>query len=394
MGIRYDQALVLETALMRREMKKARMTLRPFAVIYERGHASREPIAVTQIDVVTPRRGNADRAIGALNTLAFWGLALALCAILGLRPIGDLWDDSNYLQAFQPTRFTSTNWYHYLIDEPLWSALTQLLGSFLDPVTSYRVVLFSSPAIFFLSANRIAGGDWLRVRWHSWMILAAFVLDTSIGARLYISAIRQGFATSTFLLVAALGWPIIGALAAGMIHTSLLVSAAVVGIANSARRYPALAGVLIVAIGLWGVATFLGLSPTLDDDFDLGRRTGVYTGVTGLNLLGDVVTGSIWTITLLLLQKTPSLWRTAAMVFVPVALVLAMANGGFERLFLDVDVFLLLAIACAIRTPQARLAGLVWLSASVALALWEASKGLDIRDSWLGQWKLALALKF
>jgi hypothetical protein len=299
------------------------------------------------------------------------------------------WDDPNYLRAFEGVNLNTPDWYHWLIEEPGWALLTTALSP-LGPDAAYRVVLFASPLAFVLSANKIAGGRWLAVGVHSWLILAALVLVSSLGTAMYVGAIRQGVATSLFLLLVANRLPpVVSALLAGTVHSCMLVVAAVVALAQAVGRDRRLAVLLALGFGLYAVLLGLHLAPSPFAGADLGRRSDTYTGSTGLNLLGYAafvlqIGGPLW-----LAREVKSPWHTASLVFLAAAAALSAANPGFIRIGLTLSAFVLLTLT-GVRTRRGWMAVVLWLGLSVALALWNGRDDMTGRDSWLGLWGLVL----
>ncbi|MBC6982110.1 hypothetical protein [Caulobacter sp. 17J80-11] len=336
-----------------------------------------------------PQRLRGEIAIRGIQGLVWWSLAIGLCVLLATRPIGVTYDDTNYLAAFDPDFEHFRSWWLFLIEEPGWQLLTVILSPLRDEL-GYRVVLLLSPAAFILAANKITGGRWLAVGWWSWLIIAALILDRGLGVGLYVAAIRQGLATSLFLLLVALRAPVVAAaLLAGTVHTSFLVVAGIVGLVQFGARDPRIAAAVTGAIALYGVLLALGVAASPFGSLDLGRRTTTYELASGLNLLGYTALIIQYGGTLLLARDTRSPWLGGTLVFAAAGAALSIVNAGFVRIFLSLNAFMLMALAQS--PPKRRVLAIgYWFAVMVAATLWADRNAVSARDSWIGLWSLVL----
>lgn len=352
------------------------------------GGRTRHPVE-TPAWIGEPRRLHGQIAARGIQGLVWWSLAISLCVLLGTRPIGVTYDDTNYLAAFEPNIATFRDWWLFLIEEPGWHATTAILSP-LGSEAAYRLVLLLSPAAFILATNKIAGGRWLAVGWWSWLILAALVLDRGMGVGLYVAAIRQGLATSLFLLLVAFRAPVVAAaFLAGTVHTSFFVIAGVVGIVQFGARDRRIAIATTAAIATYAVLLALGFAPSPFGSLDLGRRAATYDLASGLNLLGYAALVIQHGGTLFLARDTRSPWLGGSLVFAAAGAALSIANAGFVRIFLSLNAFVLMALT---QTPPKRRVQAIgyWFAVMVASTLWADRDAVSARDSWLGLWSLVL----
>lgn len=353
-----------------------------------RKHLGRPGIAAAWL--ARPRVLKGSLPIRGIQALAWWSVAIGLCLLLATRPMGVTYDDSNYLNAFaQNAGAEYRSWWHYLIEEPGWSLLTFALSP-LGAEPAYRLVLFASPAAFILGANKIAGGRWLAVGWWSWIIIVALVVESGLGAIMYVTTIRQGVATSLFLLLVAFRSPPVAAAAlAGTVHSAFLVILPAVAAAETFGRHRVVTIVGALALGLYAILLGLGLAPSPLGEIDLGRRSTTYELASGLNLLGYAISVILFGGALYLVKDVRTPWHSASLLLLAGTTALSVANAGFVRIFLSLNAFLLIAILNA-GLRQRTLALAYWFSLTVALALWEGRDAVLPQDSWLGLWSLVL----
>jgi hypothetical protein len=311
---------------------------------------------------------------------------------LASRPLFATWDDPSYLAYFTNPPEYGRNWWRFLIEEPGWTLLTSTLRGAMHPEAAYRWVRFFSPLLLFLGANRLIGGRWLSVTRGSWLFLLGFFLDEQVGARGYISAIRQGLADSVFIFLMALRAPAaVSVLGAASLHSAMLVVAPVATFLRSLLRNKWLAVGAAAIVVIYAILLSLGLAPSPLESAQLGRREDTYAFASGLNFLGFFGVAFKYAPFLWLLRKSQSPWYAITLIMAPMMMALSIANPGFLRLVLTVDLFALMAMCTAPDTGETRVGIAFWLAVNVFFELW-AGRHADPRDSWLGLWSLALQL--
>lgn len=300
--------------------------------------------------------------------LLYVAVFVIIALLLGARPIGLALDDYRYLDYFE-----QADWYHFLetlkltdyswiLEEPLWQLVTHALSSFLDPDTSFRLMIFVSVGLYAWSFRRAPAAALLFVPF-------AFLVCPSLFAQVYFNQLRQGLAISLFLALLSLGWRMypIGAAISGLVHTSQLALLPIV--AKSSR------GVAIhIAIGAAAFAALaLGVFPFSVHDVELGRRGDIYGFEGALNVRFFIVAlplyfgilGAIWFEHIRLRRELePIFYQTVVFCFIAFAASAIFDAAG--RLFYLFDALVIWNV-CRFWRGRVPLAGWTWASAQLVI---------------------------
>lgn len=320
--------------------------------------------------------------------LTIFGVAI----LFAIRPIPTTYDDLNYLAYFSGLANSSqTNWWSWLIEEPLWRAITNSFGPLFGAELGYRIVLFLSVLTLFLASYILIG----RV---SWFIVGLFILDMAFSTGLYAFAVRQGVATSSLIMLLAIGaWPLLAVLTAASIHTGItaFIPAAIV-----VHMLPRKNLLLTVTVGFASAAIMLAASltdvlRTIFSETDLGRRANYTENIIELNIFFYMSVAVKYGLVLYLSRpaspdsKHFKLYVFSAMATAS-AVALVITNGAFARLFMSLDALLCVYLAATISQTRTKWAVLVWISMIAFLAVNESMKATGAMDTWIGRWLVVL----
>jgi len=307
---------------------------------------------------------------------------IGISLILAVRVLYTAWDDSNYIAYFahgSPAVFTY--WWDYFLSEPLWSLYTSLMGSIFDPINAFRITIFLSSFMFLIASKKLTRGAWV-------FVFLAFVFDHFLSTQMYFNQIRQGFALSVFLMMLAQGMsPLLGAVAASLIHTSFI----------SVIPCVIFAGIKRINLGWLAVGTAIGVYflKGIIGDIDFGRRNGYMLGTT-LNIFYYLYNIFPYFITLYLLKDSNSeqdeqqvFWFRFTFLYVILAFLLTFVHQAASRLNYFQGAFLMILIGLNIKGRRGKICAIMWLILLVITLVLEGSK-VGIEDSWYGRWGLIL----
>lgn len=322
----------------------------------------------------------------ALSLILGGIVALALSALLAARHIPLTNDDANYVAYFSSKdAFQAPSLWRWILQEPLWRVGSSTLGAVLGPFAAYRAVLFLSALGLFVAGRRL-GAPLL-------LLAFFFILDQQLATYLYMLAIRQGVATTVFLVLLATPLGAIGAcLVAALIHSAFLVLLPGVLIAQliTARHFR-WAGVL--AAGVAGIVAVTMLTGYLDGfllSLDLGRRGTLYSRTAFLNVNFFLVASMQYGLVLWLARDVNDRLFILTISIVAAALVMMGVNGMFARVALSMDALVVIYLCKHYRRRGAQIAMLVFVATLLVGHYSTAKNAIATNASWAARWSLLL----
>ena len=306
-------------------------------------------------------------------------LFMCISLLLAARPMYTAIDDQNYVAYFaHGSSEAFTDWWSYVLSEPLWLKYCDFMGNFFDSVSALRITIFLSSLMFLIACNKLTRGEWI-------FVLCAFIIDNTLATQMYYNQIRQGLALSVFLMFVA--WdisPVLGAIVASAIHTSFIsVIPCALAVTCTKRTYTVLPGILLITYYLKGV---LG-------SIDFGKRA-MYTLGGALNFKFYLNILAPYGITFYLLRnqqdKRQKFWYRFALFFVTFAFSLSLIHEAASRLIYFTNAFVLILIGLDIKSKKAKICAVIWFLILLEAIVLEGYKtGFD-SNSWYGRWELIL----
>lgn len=332
------------------------------------------------------KAGPAFPAGPAFGLVLGWIVALALAALLAARHIPLANDDANYVAYFSnKDAFEAPNLWRWILEEPLWRIGSSMLGTVLGPFAAYRTVLFLSALGFFVAGRRL-GAPLL-------LLAFFFILDQQLATYLYMLAIRQGVATTVFLLLLSTPLGAVGAcLVAALIHSAfiLLLPGALIAQLIAARRFR-WAGV--VTAGVAGIVAAMMLAGYLDGfllSLDLGRRGSLYSRTELLNLNFFLFATIQYGLVLWLARDINDKLFVLTTSIVAVALVVLGVNGMFARAIISVDALFVIYICKHYRRRDVKIAMIIFVITLLFGQYSTAKNAISTNASWAARWSLLL----
>jgi len=323
------------------------------------------------------------------NRIRLNWLALVMYGVVALvlatRTLYTAWDDANYIRHFQGEGDQDLPWWQYLIEEPVWKYYASFLGAGLGPEIALRVTILASTFIFLAASAVLARGAWV-------FVLLAFLVDSALATQMYYNQVRQGFAFSVFLALAAIRVPpYIAALTGSAFHTSLLaiVPCALMAQVTPGRRV-LLAGTLaIIFCGVFYLQSKLGT-------LDLGRRTSTYYTEGTLTLFYYVVMLPLYAVAIAAAapdrdaDRDQRIWYHMALLFTVLALSLTLVHEAAGRLMYLASAMVMIALGRNMHQTRGKVGGVWWLLMLAVIVVNEARKTHFAEESWFGRWAAIL----
>jgi hypothetical protein len=316
--------------------------------------------------------------------IAFFLLALIL-AVRGLYTAPDDWST---LENFDSSTVIDTSsWWLYWLEEPIWRLYTFVTGSVLGPERAMRLTIFISAFAFLYSGSRFARGGWRAPA----LVLLVFLIDLSFATQMYYNQVRQGFALSVFMSVAAIGGgPILSAALASGIHSSFLVllpcALATRITARSRLLFLAVLFVLVMAVLL--LQQYLPL-------IDLGRRSQAYDYTGKFNFKFYIVTIPQYVLTIYLARQRLKdagwqQWFHMTIMFATATLGISIIYEGGGRLTYIASALVLILLVKNIREKRVLIASVFWISILIFDLGHQAFEPDLAGYSWFDRWALIL----
>lgn len=322
------------------------------------------------------------QAIAVFSVLA----VLVLSSALAARHIPLTNDDANYVGYFSNEAvFTARDIWHWVLEEPLWRLGSATLGALFGPFIAYRGVIFFSVLGFFIAGRRL-GAPLL-------LLAFFFVVDQQLGPYLYFLAVRQGVATTVFLLLLASPVGLIGAaFVAALIHSTflLLLPGAIIAhlIATRRFRWAGIAAGVLAALGAILMLRGYLNGPLLS--LDLGRRGVLYSRTAHLNANFYLVAAVQYGLVLWLARDMKNRLFIATACVAAVGLVLMAYNGMFGRVALSLDALVSIYLCTQYRRRSAQIA-MVFFTAALLIGQYSVAKNaMSTNASWGARWALIL----
>lgn len=330
-------------------------------------------------------RGEAAIPVGrTLSLMLGVALVLGLSALLAARQIPLTNDDANYIAYFSNRdAFEAPTLWRWILEEPLWRVGSSALGSVLGPFTAYRVVIFLSVLGFFFAGHRLGAP----------LILLAFffILNQQLATYLYMLAIRQGVATTIFLILLSTPLGPLGAcLIAALVHSTflLLLPGALIAQLITARRFR-WAGV--VAAGMASLLAAMMANGSLDgvlNSIDLGRRGLMYSRTSMLNVNFFILSSVQYGLVLWLARDGKDKFFVITACMMAATMVVVGSNGVFARSSLSLDAILVIYLSKKYLHRPARLAMFVFVLALLFGHYSTSKNALSTNASWSSRWYL------
>jgi hypothetical protein len=319
--------------------------------------------------------------------IAFFLLAL----ILAVRALYTAPDDAFNLAYFDSSAVPDTSdihsWWLYWIEEPIWKLYAYVIGSVLGPEWALRTTIFIGAFAFLYSGSSLAHGGSRA----SALVLLAFLIDVSFATQMYYNQVRQGFALSVFMTVAAVGGgPILGAALASGIHSSFLVLLP----CALATRITARSHLLFLAVLFALIMAVVLLKENLAF-IDIGRRSEVYNFAGKLNWKFYLVGIPQYVLTIYLARKRFKdngwqQWFQMTTMFVTASFGISIIYEGGSRLMYIASALVLILLAKNIRKKRVLIASAFWISILILDVAHQAFERNLFGDNWIDRWALIL----
>ncbi|SOH03405.1 hypothetical protein KSMBR1_0894 [Candidatus Kuenenia stuttgartiensis] len=316
-----------------------------------------------------------------LAMVFFVGVSL----ILARRTLYTAPDDLSYIKYFEGTNFTIlTDWWSYVLEEPLWSTYASFMGEIFGAETSLRITIFFSSLMFLVANNKLTRGAWI-------FILFAFVIDSTLSTQMYYNQIRQGFALSVFLMMVAGGLsPFLGAVVASTIHTSFIFVIPCAIAAVVARR----SNIRLIAI-LLAVGLYVFYLNRIMGSIDFGRRSESYELKGKVNVFFYAATVLQNGLIFFLLKNKSSddqqeFWFRFSLIFCTFAICMTLIHAAAGRLMYIANALVAILLGLNLKRERGKITAIVWFLLLFALLINEGRKGGFGSDTWFGRWYLIL----
>jgi hypothetical protein len=311
-----------------------------------------------------------------------------LALILAARALNTAPDDWGNLAYFDPSVVEDTsNWWLYWIEEPIWTFYALVTGTVFGPEWAMRMTIFISAFAFLYSGSRLARGGWRAPA----LVLLVFLIDLSFATQMYYNQVRQGFALSLFMAVAAIGGgPILGAALASGIHSSFLV----VLPCALATRMTTRSSLLFLASLLLVVLAVHELHLNLPF-MDFGRRSQTHDYADKLNLNFYIMAIPQYALTIFLARQSikddsSQRWFHMTVMFVIAAFGISFIYEAGARLMYIANALVLILLAKNIRKERVLIGSVFWISILVFQLALDAFRPNIAGDNWFERWALIL----
>jgi EpsG family len=319
-------------------------------------------------------------------------ISIAIALILASRDLYIAPDDENYINYFTYSNIAlsdaKSDWWNFLLNEPLWSTYSWLTGDAFGAETALRITVFISSLMFLVASGKLSHGAWL-------FIIFVFVIDPLLATQMYFNQMRQGFSLAIFLTIIAGGLnPILAGVIASLFHSSFLIATPCIALAWGIKKFN--------IHYIFGVITALLAALIISKvvpEIDFGRRSNyeLKSEFTIFHFIGSVFQYGL--VLLFFLSKKDTygegqlFWLYASVIYFVFVTCLTFIHEAAGRLLSLENVFLMIIIGMNLKTKEVKIIALFWLLILFALEVNQSQKVSSVNNALLDRWSLILKIR-